>query len=252
MSDTPAARIRTAATVILVRDAARGLEVFLLGRVPGMAFAGGVTAFPGGGVDPGDSAVITLTGPDDAWWADHLDADETLARTVVVAAARELFEETGVLLAQLRPEDAERLEDVAAHRLSFAQLLDGRALRADLLRPWARWVTPPGQTRRYDTFFLLAASPEGQHARLLTTEAHAGTWYQPAEALAAGHRGELALLPPTVAMLEELAEVPSVDHALALERRVLTVTPEVISAAGEPLRVRVGDREVAAIGVRTP
>lgn len=252
MSDTPVVPIRTAATVILVRDGARGLEVFLLGRVPGMAFAGGVTAFPGGGVDPGDSEMITLTGPDDAWWADHLDADAPLARSVVVAAARELFEETGVLLAQVCPRDAERLEDVAAHRLSLAHLLGDRALRADLLRPWARWVTPPGQARRYDTFFLLAASLEGQHARLLTTEAQVGSWYLPVDALAAGHRGELALLPPTVAMLEELAEIPTVDRALSLERRVHALSPEILSAAGEPLRVRVGDREVEAVGVNTP
>lgn len=252
MSESPVVRIRTAATVLLVRDAAEGLQVFLLGRVVGMPFAGGMTAFPGGGVDQGDDAAITLAGPDDSWWADRLDTEPAVARSVVVAAARELFEETGVLLAEPEPQDAVRLEDLAAHRLSLADLLGGRTLRSDLLRPWARWVTPQGQPRRYDTFFLLAALPAGQQATLMTTEAHVGSWRTPVSVLAAGQRGELALLPPTVAMLEELGDIPTVARALAQQRRVHAVSPEVISAAGEPLRVRVGDREVAAIGVRTP
>lgn len=252
MSEAPAERIRAAATVILLRDASGGPEVFLFRRVAAMAFAGGMTAFPGGGVDPSDSQPVELAGPDDAWWADRLGIDPVAARSVVVAAARELFEETGVLLAAPHPADEARREDVAAHRLSFSELLGERVLQADLLRPWARWVTPPGQSRRYDTFFLLAAEPAGQQARMLTTEAQVGDWWTPGAALAAGRRGELALLPPTVAVLDDLTGVSAVAQALAVDRRVPAVSPEIVSAAGEPLRVRVDGREIEAIGVPTP
>lgn len=251
--DTPSAnRIRPAATVILVRDGESGLEVFLLQRVAGMAFAGGMTAFPGGGVDPGDALLPPWSGPDAQWWAEHLAVEVDQACAVVVAAARELFEETGVLLAEIRPDDEQKLQDVAAHRLSLAQLLGDRPLRTELLRPWARWVTPAEQPRRYDTFFLVAALPAGQRAQLRTTEAVVGAWWQPEQALRTARAGELALLPPTAVMLLELTACADVAGVLGQDRRVVAMSPVVISASGEPLRVRAGDREIAAIGVLTP
>ena len=103
MSSTEQPPVRDASTVILVRDAvdaARGLEVFLLERVGGMAFAGGMTVFPGGGVDISDAdADMAWAGPEAGWWADKFGVDESTAMALVCAAARETFEECGILLA---------------------------------------------------------------------------------------------------------------------------------------------------------
>jgi 8-oxo-dGTP pyrophosphatase MutT (NUDIX family) len=225
--------IRRASSVMLVRDAASGLEVFTLRRVAEMAFAAGMTVFPGGGVDIRDAdETMPWTGPDAEWWAGRFRIEATAARGVVVAAVRELYEETGVLLAgSPRPDAADVMVDsaydddraaVAAHQRSLSAVLRARdaRLRADLLRPWARRITPPGASRRYDTFFFVAALPAGQRADSVTTEATEGGWHRPADVLRAGARGEVGLMPPTVAMLTDLAAAGRVAELLAA-RRVL-------------------------------
>ena len=230
--------IRPAATVMLIRDTFPGLEVFVLRRVAAMAFAPGMTVFPGGGVDPTDRVgPLEWLGPDEAWWADHLNIAAAAARELLVAAVRELFEETGVLLAAPSEDgpvggldDAVRLA-MLDHRvtLSVALAVADLRLRADLLRPWANWITPPGRTRRYDTFFFVAALPDGQQAEMLTTEADLGQWRSPQALFAERDAGTTALMPPTVAMLTDLAEFGSVAEAMAAERIVT------------PVRVRAGD-----------
>jgi 8-oxo-dGTP pyrophosphatase MutT (NUDIX family) len=91
---------RQAATVLLLRNGVPGLEVYLLRRTRGMPFAGGMTAYPGGGVDPRDGEVETAwAGPSPAEWAHAFGCDERTARELVCAAVRETFEEAGVLLA---------------------------------------------------------------------------------------------------------------------------------------------------------
>jgi len=235
--------VRPAATVMLVKDTPAGLEVFVLRRVVGMAFAGGMTAFPGGAVDGSDhetdhAAPLRWSGPDPQWWAGQLGVTPDTARALVVAAARELFEETGVLLASPtartavpdhRPEnavasvtDADRIA-VLDRRVPFADVLTGAdlELRADLLRPWANWVTPAGHTRRYDTFFFAAALPASQRARLLTSEADLGQWRAPQALLAEYDVGAVQLMPPTLAMLTDLAGAGSVAEVMAA-RRVVT------------------------------
>lgn len=233
---------------MLVREAPEGPEVYLQRRVSGMAFAGGMTAFPGGGVDDADADPVRWAGPDASWWAARLDTDQRTAVSVVVAAVRELFEETGVLLGG-GAADLQHRQAVADRRIALAQVLGDRPLRSDLLRPWARWVTPPGQPRRYDTFFLLAVIGDGVQPALLTTEAEIGGWWRPQDALDAGGRGEIALLPPTVAMLADLAAHASVDGMLGRDPVVRAVESVVVSGPGEPVRVRAGDREVAALGL---
>lgn len=262
--------IRPASTVMLVRDSTSasdrsgsdpvsdrsgrgaGIEVFTLRRVAQMVFAAGMTVFPGGGVDMSDAdESIPWTGPDPAWWAEQWRIGRAAARAQVVAAVRELYEETGVLLAHREgavavwSDAAPDRAAVTAHRLSLAALLRARGARlsADLLRPWARWITPPGQVRRYDTYFFVAALPDGQQPDFATSEAAAGGWQRPAEVLRAGEAGEVGLLPPTVAMMTDLAAARSVADLLATPRMVEPVMPTVLSADGEVLRVRAGDRE---------
>src|SRR5918999_730168 len=104
---------RQAATVLLLRDAAEGLEVYVLRRTRGMPFAGGMTAYPGGGVDPRDGDVeIAWTGPPPAAWAQAFGCDERTARELVCAAVRETFEEAGVLLAGF-PDGGDVVPDVS-------------------------------------------------------------------------------------------------------------------------------------------
>lgn len=227
------------------------LEVFVLHRVAGMVFAPSVTVFPGGGVDPTDAQDIPWSGPDRHWWAEALGTPPQQAAALISAAVRELFEETGVLLAGHGATEADRLE-VTAHRRSLAELLTacGLTLRTELLRPWANWVTPIGNTRRYDTFFFLAVQPEGQQARMLTTEAESGRWACPSDLLAEYGAGTLALMPPTLAMLTDLAAAGTVTNAMAQRRQIVPVLPTVISRPGEPLQVEVDGRILTLRRVR--
>jgi 8-oxo-dGTP pyrophosphatase MutT (NUDIX family) len=232
--DPGAVPIRDAATVVLLRDGPTGLEAFLLQRVRAMAFAAGMTVFPGGVVDARDAeADLGWVGPPAAAWAGPLTAPEPLARALVCAAVRETFEESGVLLAGPTADsvctvDGPQWEDGRAAlergELSLAALLArwGLLLRADLLRPWAHWITPRGERRRYDTRFFVAALPSGQSTRDIGGEADAIVWLPPAEALAQAARAERGLLPPTAVTLEEIAGYRTVAEVLAAaERRVI-------------------------------
>jgi 8-oxo-dGTP pyrophosphatase MutT (NUDIX family) len=230
---SPAAQPRQAATVLLLRDGVTGLEVYLLRRTKGMPFAGGMTAYPGGGVDPRDGDTETAwAGPSPAQWATAFGCDERTARELVCAAVRETFEEAGVLLAgtpdgprdagsvvpDVSGEDWEKQRQALLSReLSLAELLADRglALRSDLLRPFAHWITPPVEPRRYDTKFFAAALPVGQEARHVSGEADEASWLTPAAALAELHTGVRPMLPPTSHTLGQLAPFPDVAAALA-------------------------------------
>jgi 8-oxo-dGTP pyrophosphatase MutT (NUDIX family) len=230
---------KDAATVVLLRDGDTGLEAFLLRRVVGMAFAGGMTVFPGGGVDRRDAdAAVAWTGPDAAWWAGCYSCEVPLARALVCAAVRETFEESGVLLAG--PDEHSVVSDTAPYEaarkalvdreLSFAQFLTdaGLVLRADLLRPWANWLTPEEEPRRYDTRFFIAALPKGQRADGATTEADLHEWRNPADAIDMWKAGERGLLPPTWMTLADLTDHSTVADAMAADRTISKVMPKVI------------------------
>ena len=219
---------RQAATVLLLRDGTDGLEVYLLRRTRGMPFAGGMTAYPGGGVDPRDGDTdIAWSGPAPAAWAEAFGCDERTARELVCAAVRETFEEAGVLLAGLPGGDVvpdvsgedweEQRQALLTRDLSLAGLLAGRglALRSDLLRPFAHWITPPVEPRRYDTKFFAAALPAGQHARDVSGEADEASWLRPAAALAQQASGSRPMLPPTIHTLGQLEPFADVAAALA-------------------------------------
>lgn len=250
---------RDAATVILLREGTSGPEVFLQRRVRAMAFAGGMTVFPGGGVDRRDAdSALDWSGPGPAWWAGQFGCAPEVARALVCAAVRETFEESGVLLAGPGPASvvgstaayAEARAALVSRELSLAAFLarEGLVLRADLLRPWANWVTPEGEPRRYDTRFFLAAMPDGQLADAVTTEAAEAYWRTPAEALRDSERGESGLLPPTWVTLTEIAECGSVAEALGTERSLGKVLPKLVWRDGAWRAVLPDDPEYPAVG----
>ncbi|WP_405973245.1 NUDIX hydrolase [Streptomyces sp. NBC_00988] len=229
---------RRAATVMLLRDTGpdTGPAVHMLRRRASMAFAGGAYAYPGGGVDPrDDDHHVRWAGPTRAWWANRLGVDEAGAQAIVCAAVRETYEEAGVLLAGPAPDavvgdttgpewEADRAA-LVARDLSFAEFLDrrGLVLRSDLLGAWARWITPEFETRRYDTWFFVAVLPEGQRTRNASTEADRTVWITPGEAATGYDKGDLTMMPPTIATLRGLMPYGSAAEALsAAPQRDLT------------------------------
>ncbi|MEU2428995.1 NUDIX hydrolase [Streptomyces sp. NPDC007861] len=222
---------RRAATVMLLKDTPEGPAVHMLRRRASMAFAGGAYVYPGGGVDERDSRPVRWAGPALAEWTVRLGVDdEAAAQAIVCAAVRETYEEAGVLLAG---ETADSVvgdttgDDWEADRaalvdreLSFAEFLDrrGLVLRSDLLGAWARWITPEFEPRRFDTWFFVAALPEGQRTRNASTEADRTVWIRPADAAAGYDKGELLMMPPTIATLRALGRYEAAADALAAAR----------------------------------
>ena len=166
-------------------------------RHSAMDFVAGVMVFPGGGVDDRDrNADIAWFGPEPDWWAERFGVEPDLAEALVCAAARETFEESGVLFAGPADDPDGIVSDASIYRaeraaledksLSFGEFLrkENLVLRADLLRPWANWVTPKEErTRRYDTYFFVGALPEGQRADGDNTETDRAFWATPQAAL---------------------------------------------------------------------
>jgi 8-oxo-dGTP pyrophosphatase MutT (NUDIX family) len=215
--------VRDASTVVVLRDSGCGIEAWLLTRVAHLAFAAGMTVFPGGRVEPGDAELP---------WAGAPPAEPAL----VGAAVRETFEETGVLLGVPRLDLGAERADVEAGRTPFGALLrsHGAAIDPSGLRPWARWITPEAEARRYDTRFFVAALPDGQEPAAVTGEAVRAGWVPVAEALAQWERGQRRMLPPTIMTLRSVAPFPGVADVLA-------------AAPGrslEPVRARVENEQV--------
>lgn len=236
-----------AATVMLLRDGAGGVEAYFLRRQRSMAFAAGMYVFPGGRVDPRDAdADVRWVGPPAAEWANRLGCDEALARALVCAAVRETYEEADVLLAG---DDNSVVADVSgdeweadrralvAHEVSLASVLErrGLAVRSDLLATWAHWITPEFEPRRYDTRFFVAVMPDGQRTRDVSTEADQVEWLAPSAALGREERGEIAMLPPTRVTCQDLAATSSAASALpaAAARRISPVMPRLVDDGGE-------------------
>ena len=229
---------RPAATVMLVRDTADGIAVFLMRRHAAMEFAAGVMVFPGGGVDDRDrNAEIAWTGPPPSWWAQRFGIETDLAEALLCAAARETFEECGVLFAGPADDPGAIVGDASVYResrlaladrtLSFADFLrlENLVLRAGLLRPWANWVTPEAErTRRYDTYFFVGALPQGQRADGDNTESDRAEWTTAQAAIDDFEAGRSFLLPPTWTQLDSL-NGRTVASVLAVERQIVTVQP---------------------------
>lgn len=235
---------KPAATVVIVRDGDNGIETWMMRRVRAMAFAAGASVFPGGGVDRRDADVsVPWIGSNPDQFAARFGTSPQAARELVTAALRELFEETGVLLA--RPLPAVELETarvaLEARTVSLAQLLadHGCALDAGAIHPWARWITPPFETRRYDTWFFVAALPPGVEAQSVSSEADVAGWTPVGDVLKTYENGTSLVLPPTVAMLRDLAAAGSVDtlFAQAPARSLHPVNPDVRRTADGGIEV---------------
>ncbi|WP_182379242.1 NUDIX domain-containing protein [Nocardioides sp. WS12] len=231
---------RDAATVAILRDGDGGLESFFLRRQSTMEFAPDMYVFPGGGVQASDEAPVRWAGPTPDEWAGILSCEPRMAVALVVAAVRETFEETGILLAG--PDESTVVGDVSApvflrardaleaKKIGFADLLDeqGLVLRSDLLGAWAHWITPEFEPRRYDTRFFVARMPDGQSVGALATEAAAGEWHSLTDTLRMVKDGDLAMLPPTIHTCLDL-----VGH------RAADVVAEAASRTIEPIQPRL-------------
>ncbi len=254
--------VRPAATVIVLRDAPHGLEVFLVRRHAGAAFMGGAHVFPGGRVDEADQAAA------DPSWCDGLD---TAARALPglgaeisvahhVAAIRELFEESGILLARSADGAFAAVRDPDAHARFAASRHDlhsGRRtlrdiveferlhLALDALTPFAHWVTPPVDVRRFDTWFFVSRVPPHQIPAHDDRETVDSEWIAPAAALARAEAGEIALPPPTWTTLRELEPFGSADAAIAWARgrRIVRREPRAVERGGVRMLLLPGDPE---------
>ena len=228
---------RLAATVMLLRPGRRRLargdvEVFMLRRSPRMVFAPDALVFPGGGVHPSDAERPGWHGPSPSEWGRLMGCSPDQAAVVVTAAVRELFEESGVLLAGDHagrhvaglnsPEWRRDREALTHHEATLADVLGrrGLVLRSDLLGVRGHWVTPEFEPRRYDTYFFTALVPPGQHAHRTTTEAVGQRWLRPKAILQSAACREITVLPPTAYNIAHLAECSSAE-AFAYERRIV-------------------------------
>lgn len=239
-AERAAAAPKPSSTVMLLREgsAGEGVEVFVLRRASSMPFAPGMIAFPGGGVDPRDADPdVPWAGPSPQEWARRLGTEETVARELVIAAAREVFEECGVLLAGpdagsvvadlTDPSWAQERSALLDRSQSFGELLTrlDLVLRTDLLALRAHWTTPLCEPRRYDTRFFAARMPQGQVADDLSSEAERVEWATPQALLRADEEGREILLPPTRVMVEQLALVGDLDAWLDRASEVRHVMP---------------------------
>lgn len=266
---------RQASSVVLLKDSPSGLQTFLTYRPGGSPL--GTVAFPGGTIEPADDDVTDWVGPSPVAWAKALGTDDSsLAKRHVVAAIRELFEETGVLLAG---PDASSLvenisgtewmqarESIATQDSTFAALLDryGLALRTDLLKPLSHWTSPDFAHRRFDTRYFAAARPINQEPARLTSKGVWGRWASAADLLAertSSALGDEIGLPATIGLtlgelvvpgveiiLEKIAAARGCIAYLNHKRSINEYRPKLVADAQEHLSLEVPTAPMAEGG----
>lgn len=224
---------RPAATVVILRDGPQGIETFMVVRHHAIDFASGALVFPGGKVDPQDQTPH--------WDALAPGAPPVPAREYFVAAARETFEEAGLLLARRKGErdllghdDAARIVIADRPRLikgetTFAEIMQREELEVamDLLVHFAHWITPVPVPKRFDTQFLLVSAPVAQLGHHDGSESVEGIWIEPQVALAEADAGNRTLVFATAMNLKKLAQHKTVADTVAATRAapVVTVMP---------------------------
>ncbi len=231
---------RDAATLVVVRDVPAGIEVFCVERHPKSGFLGGAIVFPGGKVDPDDAS------PE---WESAVAGRASEDRAARIAGCREALEEAAILPV-LRGSGAVTHEELLAIRSRGAAeplraLLTSRGLRLDLdaLHPFARWITPPVESRRFDTRFYVTVLPAGQRGAHDDRETTSSFWATPAAVLTRFDEGRVQLLPPTHRTLEILAGATSSAEAIALAARMVLdpICPRLVSQDGTMALVLPGD-----------
>ncbi len=229
-----------AATVLLVRDGAPGLEVFMVQRHRRIDFASGALVFPGGRVDAQDAQV--------AGRARGLEGLSGEAAALRIAAIREAFEEAGILLARrsgalLSGSEAAALghwrEKIESRRAGLLDFLERENLQLDAgaAVPYAHWITPKGMPKRFDTYFFIAAAPPdhaGAHDGRETTDS---VWIRPRAALEDAEAGRRQVIFPTRMNLALITECANAAQALAeaRRRRIVTVEPKITQENGEAM-----------------
>jgi len=242
LGDLAAVPLRPASTVMLLRDAPQDIEVFMMQRTTTAAFASGMYVFPGGRVDDIDGAAELddlCDGLTDAEASDLLRVPSG-GLAYWVAAIRESFEEAGVLLARdqggqfvnLQNADRQVRFSRARHAVHEGSLSlgafcreEGLRLAVDTIRYVSHWITPVGEKRRFDTRFFVAIAPPEQDPLHDDIETIDSLWVTPSDALSRAKRGELAMIPPTVANLEFLAPHHSTVAAVAAAQSIGVPTP---------------------------
>lgn len=246
--------VRPAATVVMLRDAPAGLEVFLVKRHGLSDVLGGAYVFPGGKVDAHDAEVDVLArldrSPDQLHAALHeSELDPPTAAGIYVAAVREAFEETGVLYAPgasaaIAMQATALLREGCAFDEVIALL--GLRLNVGALTPWSRWITPvlaAVSSKRFDTRFFVAEIPPGQQATHDNHEATESVWLAPRAALLQYWERAIQLAPPQIMSLANLARHDSVAAVLqaARGRRPPLVQPASFDEAGMRVVCYPGD-----------
>jgi 8-oxo-dGTP pyrophosphatase MutT (NUDIX family) len=220
---------------VLLRDGAGGLETLLLRRSPRAGFAPGAFVFPGGLIDPGDAAPLLVErldglSPERAATRLGLEGAHPPAIAYYVAAVREAFEETGILLTT----------PTCDARALRTELLDGHVTFVDVLMRlechiaaagieyFAHWITPVRSPRRYDTRFFATRVASDAEPVVDEREMTEALWTSPADALRAHQTGSLPMILPTVRTLERLVAFRDASAALDTFRHtpVSTILPD--------------------------
>lgn len=241
--------LRTASTVLLLRDGGSGMEIFMVQRHHQIEFSSGALVFPGGSTDPVDLEIAS----DPQLVPDSAGLDSS-AVGIRIGGIRETFEESGILLA--RPRGSAEL--VAASqlvaidplraaldegKLSFADVLRDNALipAIDRLFPFAHWITPVNMPKRFDTHFLLAMAPPDQIGKHDGRESVDSIWLSPRDALDGAESGRFKLPFPTIRNLIKLDKLRTAQAALDFARAtpVVTVVPEMTKLEGGGHRLRI-------------
>ncbi|WP_028604624.1 MBL fold metallo-hydrolase [Ottowia thiooxydans] len=245
------APLRSAATVLLLRDSADGVEVLMTRRSPTASFAPGAYVFPGGGIDPADAATHALSTRRPTQSDEHL--------TQAIAAIRESFEELGILLAKRADGTAATAEDVAAldRQAPFAAQCAARGLKLAAADVYvlAHWITDRDLPRRFDVPFLVARMPEGQTPAADEAEQFEPVWVRPQDALTRHKAGEFFIIFPTIRTLERLqnySDVQSVLAACASETPLWTSCPRAGFLAGKEARYMEHESPFGELELVTP
>jgi 8-oxo-dGTP pyrophosphatase MutT (NUDIX family) len=258
-----------ASTVALIRPGVAGLEVFMVKRHTAVAVMAGAYVFPGGQLSLADGAGDIAARCDGlAGVRQRMDGvldDE--ARAFHVAAARELYEEGGILLARNRDgkpvgdrageiEALDKGREAMAGGRRFVDVIAAERWRValDWLALFAHWVTPDIEPRRFDAYFFLAVEPEPQDASHCGRETTVGLWIRPGEALMRCRRGEMALPPPTWTTLRQLERFATVDAAMEWARTcpVPRIQPKSIFEGSTRIVTLPGDPSYPAVAGFTP